>query len=219
MTNQYNNQSQLNKNKNVFLSQPKLNEINKKLHSTKVRSVWSIVIGILFLLLTFIFIAIVINVPDPGFAFTVFLWLLSIIGIIDLIINIISAVVILTTDFHFERINQSRVLWGVFTIVFLGFIASLIFVGKARRILAEETGMYQYYHWPNQQMYYGPQMPYGQGPQYYEQNQQIFQESNQYKPSQDQPTKLQESDQHKTLQPQRPKLQESNRPKSQDSNQ
>ena len=39
MTNQYNNQSQLNKNKNVFLSQPKLNEINKKLHSTKVRSV------------------------------------------------------------------------------------------------------------------------------------------------------------------------------------
>ena len=68
-------------------------------------------------------------------------------------------------------------------------------------------------------MYYGPQMPYGQGPQYYQQNQQIFEESNQYKSSQAQRPKLQESDQHKPPQPQRPKPQESNQPKLQDPNQ
>ena len=48
-------------------------------------------------------------------------------GIVSLVINIVNAIKIFSTDFKNEYINSNKMIWGIFTIVFLGWIASLVF--------------------------------------------------------------------------------------------
>lgn len=48
-----------------------------------------------------------------------------------LTLNIISSILILIKDWKKEELNQSKILWGILTIVILGPIASFVFSRKA----------------------------------------------------------------------------------------
>ncbi len=52
--------------------------------------------------------------------------------------DIIYGIIILSTDWKNEELNNRRTVFGVFTIILLGPISSLIFSIKATRILSEK---------------------------------------------------------------------------------
>lgn len=55
------------------------------------------------------------------FMFTLFLILVT------LIIDIVNAIRILSTNWQNKETNDSKIIWGIFTVIILGPIASLIF--------------------------------------------------------------------------------------------
>lgn len=59
--------------------------------------------------------------------------------IVTLIFEIIDGIKILTLDWQDEELNNDKTLWGIFTIVLLGPIASLIFSIKAIKKLNNTT--------------------------------------------------------------------------------
>lgn len=58
--------------------------------------------------------------------------------IAQVVLNIVSAVKILSSDFG-PQVNSIRTLWGVLTIILLGWIAALVFVSKAQTLLNSST--------------------------------------------------------------------------------
>ena len=60
-------------------------------------------------------------------------WLGWVITGIFTVIPIILGIIILTTDWKNHIVDNSKILWGVFSIVLLGPIASLIFSVKSRK--------------------------------------------------------------------------------------
>lgn len=105
-----------------------VNNIYKKSFKVLWLSISIIIIAILSIFMTWI--------PYMGFWIAISFWIVCAgLGILVFVINIMNAVKILTTDFKNEEVNNSKIIWGIFTIVILGWIASLIFAINARNKL------------------------------------------------------------------------------------
>ena len=60
----------------------------------------------------------------------------TLIGIIaSLIISLIDGIIILSTDWNNKELNDSKLLWGLLTLLLLGPIGSLVFGIKAEKQL------------------------------------------------------------------------------------
>lgn len=62
----------------------------------------------------------------------------SILGGIVFVLNLTNAIIIFTTDFKNAKLNDSKIIWGIFTIIILGGISSLIFSIQAKNELGTE---------------------------------------------------------------------------------
>ncbi len=106
----------------------------EKIYKRTFKVIWLVVsIVVITILGTIFLIAIPSNV---GFWLALICWISDIgLGISILILDIINAIKIMTTDFNNKEINNIRIVWGIFTIIILGWIASLIFSITAKNKL------------------------------------------------------------------------------------
>ncbi|MDK2819331.1 MAG: hypothetical protein KFW07_00690 [Mycoplasmataceae bacterium] len=71
------------------------------------------------------------------------LWFTIIGAIVSIIISLIDAIIILSTDFKNKELNDEKILWGVLSLVLLGNIACLIFANKMISAAEVENNMKQ----------------------------------------------------------------------------
>lgn len=67
----------------------------------------------------------------------VFMILLVGFGITVGVINLVIGIKILTTDFDSKEINDKKLIWGLLTILLLGWISTLVFILTSKKILLE----------------------------------------------------------------------------------
>ena len=121
---------------NFSYDQYDFSDIKKRLKNTKVRTIWSMVLSIVGLLAFIWILAVGFATTNPLLLFPILLVFPSLIA--SFIINVVNGAIMLSTDFFFKGINNIKVVWGIFTIIILGWIASLVFVIKAQKIFNEE---------------------------------------------------------------------------------
>ena len=74
------------------------------------------------------------SIANPGIAATLFLPIIPL-GIATFVINIVYAIKLLTAKFNEPTLDQEKIIWGIFTIFLLGWIAMLVWTLRSQNLL------------------------------------------------------------------------------------
>ena len=74
------------------------------------------------------------SITNPGIAATLFLPIIPL-GIATFVINIVYAIKLLTSKFNEPTLDQEKIIWGIFTIFLLGWIAMLVWTLRSQSLL------------------------------------------------------------------------------------
>ncbi len=132
-------------------------DLLKKAQSIKSKSIANIILIVVILILIFLLLFLMqyslniemndeyidqnISFPEERMSMFIMIaiaMILFVIGIVALVLEIYCIVMIFSTNWKNDKLESSKVLWGILALIVLGPIASLVFSSKAKKILSSK---------------------------------------------------------------------------------